>query len=88
MTSSEPRDGVVTLDSYKAFEKPKAVIHKGIRHEVVICESLYVATGVDPSSPVRRGFEVRCEGGARFKLELTEGVGWRIEPVPGPTLVR
>ena len=28
-----------------------------------------------------------CEGGARFELVLTEGVGWEITPIPGPRLV-
>lgn len=87
MTDSDTSDRVVTLDGYRAFEKPGAVVYGGVRHEVIECDSLYVATGVDPSSPVRRAFEVRCEGGKRFRLELTEGVGWQIDLIPGPTLV-
>ncbi len=88
MTNEDEQNRVITLDNYRAFEKPGAVIYEGVRHEVVVCESLYVATGVDPSSPVRRAFEVRCDGGTRFRLELTEGVGWQIDTIPGPTIVR
>lgn len=80
-------DRVITYDGHRAFEKPKAVVFEGKRHEVVSSESLFISTGVETDSPVKRGFEVRCEGGARFKLVLTEGVGWEITPIAGPRIV-
>ena len=80
-------DRVITHDGHRAFERAKTVIFEGKRHEVVSSESLFISTGVETDSPVKRGFEVRCEGGARFKLVLTEGVGWEITPIAGPKLV-
>ncbi len=78
---------VITYDGHRAFERPEAVVFEGKRHEVVSSESLFISTGVETDSPVKRGFMVRCEGGARFRLVLTEGVGWEITPIPGPKLV-
>ena len=80
-------DSVITYDGHRAFERPDAVIFKGKRHEVASSESLFISTGVETDSPVKRGFMVRCEGGARFKLVLTEGIGWEITPIAGPMLV-
>lgn len=80
-------DRVITYDGHRAFEKPKAVVFEGKRHEVASSESLFISTGVEADSPVKRGFAVRCEGGARFKLVLTEGVGWEITPILGPKMV-
>jgi hypothetical protein len=80
-------DRVITYDGHRAFERPKTVVFDGNRHEVVSSESLFISTGVETDSHVKRGFMVRCEGGARFKLVLTEGVGWEITPIAGPKLV-
>jgi len=86
--SSPGEDRVITFDGHRAFDRPVAVVHGGARLEVVACVSLYISTGVEPASPVRRGFEVRCAGGRRFRLILTEGVGWEIIPLPGPSAVK
>ena len=77
---------VLTYDGRKAFERPRVVIWEGIEHEVTRSVSLYISTGLASDAPVKRGFHVRCRGGRQFKLELTEGAGWKIEPIPGPHL--
>ena len=80
-------DRVITLDDYRRAVRPMTVVFGGRELKVVESVSLFVSAGVDYDSPVRRGFRVRCEGGARFELVLTEGVGWEITPIPGPRLV-
>ena len=78
---------MITHDAYRSDQRPVAVIFEGRRFDVVEIEDAFIATGVETTSPVRRGFEVRCRGGARFKLVHTDGVGWSVEAVPGPRLV-
>ena len=79
---------VITHDAYRADQRPVAVIHEGERFDVLEIEDSWIATGVETTSPVRRGFKVRCRGGARFELVHTDGEGWSVEPVPGPRLVK
>lgn len=78
---------VVTHDSWRGGGRPVAVLCGDERFEIADIERSWIATGVDTASPVKRGFEVRCKGGARFRLVLTEGEGWEVEPLPGPRLV-
>ena len=78
---------MITHDAYRADQRPVAVVFEGARFDVVEIEDSFIATGVETTAPVRRGFEVRCRGGARFKLVHTGGEGWSVEPVPGPRLV-
>lgn len=75
---------VLTYDGHRAVQRPRIVIFEGVNYEVTECESLYISTGIRSDSPVKRGFHVRCQGGRQFKLELTEGIGWQIDPLPGP----
>lgn len=88
MVQGDPADPirVVTFDSHRGDGTPIAVIEGGARLEVVAIERAWIATGVATDAPVRRGFEVRCRGGARFRLVNTVGDGWRGEPLPGPRL--
>ena len=78
---------VITHDAYRANQRPVAVIFKEERFDVIEIERSWISTGVATTSPVRRGFEVRCRGGARFELVFTDDVGWAIELLPGPRLV-
>ena len=75
---------VLTYDGHRAMQRPRIVLFDNIEYRVIECESLFISTGVLASSPVKRGFHVRCDGGRQFKLTLTEGVGWFIESMPGP----
>jgi len=78
---------VVTHDAYRADQRPVAVFVDGERFDVLQIERSWIATGVETTAPVRRGFEVRCRGGARFKLVHIDGEGWSVDPIPGPRLV-
>lgn len=78
---------VVTFDGYRADERPSAVILEGRRLEVLEVESSWLESGIDPASDVHRVFMVRCRGGARFRLVLSESKGWEVEPLPGPEAV-
>jgi hypothetical protein len=78
---------VITHDGHRADERPMAVVIAGERHDIVRIDETWMAAGVDESAPVRRGFVVRCRGGARFRLVLTEGAGWEVTELPGPRLV-
>jgi len=64
-----------------------AVVVGGERLDIVRIEDTWMAAGVDEAAPVRRGFVVRCRGGSRFRLVLTEGAGWEVAPLPGPRLI-
>ncbi|MBN2529686.1 MAG: hypothetical protein JXR76_25070 [Deltaproteobacteria bacterium] len=84
-SSNKKQSGrVLTYDGHRAMQRPRMVVFEGVHYEVVECESLYISTGIHSNCPVKRGFHVRCLGGRQFRLELTEGVGWQIETVPGP----
>jgi hypothetical protein len=87
MNHRRPDNRVITHDAYRADQRPVAVVYEGERFDVVEIDDSWIATGVETSSPVRRGFDVRCRGGARFKLVHTDGEGWSVELVPGPRLV-
>jgi hypothetical protein len=87
MPTDQQRERVITMDGQRARQTPIAVVHAGERLDITAIEHSWIATGVETTAPVRRGFEVRCRGGARFRLVLTEGAGWAIEPIPGPRLV-
>jgi hypothetical protein len=78
---------VVTHDSWKGDGTPVAVFCDDERFDIIEIERSWIATGVATTAPVRRGFVVRCRGGARFTLVLTEGGGWDVAPLPGPRLV-
>ena len=78
------KNKVLTYDGYRAMQKPRVIIFDGMEFDVSDCESLYISTGERSDAPVKRGFRVRCLGGRQFELELTEGDGWRIKPIPGP----
>jgi len=84
---TDDENRVITHDAYRADQRPVSVIFEGQRFDVVEIEDSFIATGVETTSPVRRGFAVRCRGGARFKLVHTDGAGWSVEPIPGPRLV-
>lgn len=75
---------VLTLDSHKRRVRPRAVVWEGQQLFVAEVEDSFVATGLDPSSEVRHGWVVRCEGGARFRLVWSEELGWRGSLLPGP----
>jgi hypothetical protein len=77
-------DNVLTYDGHRAQQRPRIVIFKGVEYLVIECQTLYISTGIHQHAPVKRGFEVRCQGGRQFKLELTEGIGWKIDTVDGP----
>lgn len=83
--SGQPR--VITHDAYRAHQRPVAVIFEGERFDVLEIENSWIATGVETTSPVRRGFVVRCRGGARFELVHTDERGWNVKLLPGPRLV-
>ena len=51
-------------------------------------EKTWIETGVDPGSPVFRGFVVRVTGGARYRLLYSEENHWEVFPIAGPRLVR
>ncbi|MFO8071639.1 MAG: hypothetical protein R6V85_07165 [Polyangia bacterium] len=85
-TPDAPR--VITHDGYRANERPMAVISAGERFDIIHIEDSYHAAGVDTRTPVRHGYTVRCRGGARFQLVLTDGQGWNVKRLPGPVLVR
>jgi hypothetical protein len=78
---------VITHDAFRADQRPVAVIFEDQRYDVVEIEHSWIAAGVETTTPVRRGFEVRCRGGARFELVHTDGTGWRVKLIPGPRLV-
>ena len=78
---------VVTHDSWRGDGRPVAVFCGDERLDIADIERSWISTGVDTASPVKRGFEVRCRGGARFRLVRTEGAGWDVLPLPGPRLV-
>ena len=78
---------VVTHDSWRGGGRPVAVFCGDERFDIADLERSWISTGVDTAAPVKRGFEVRCKGGARFRLVLTEGEGWDVLPLPGPRLV-
>ena len=75
---------VFTYDGYRAMQRPRLVLFESVEYAVIECESLYISTGESTNSAVKRGFGVRCSGGRQFELELIEGKGWRIKPLPGP----
>jgi len=81
------RPRVVTHDAYRANQRPVAVVLGERRHDVLAIERSWIAAGVETTSEVRRGFLVRCRGGARFELVHTDAGGWRVEELPGPRLV-
>jgi hypothetical protein len=85
--SPDDQTRVITHDAFRGDQRPVAVIFEGARFDVIEIEDSYIATGVETTAPVRRGFAVRCRGGARFKLVHTDGNGWSVESVPGPRLV-
>lgn len=83
----DPASRVITHDGHRADERPMAVVIGGERLDILRIEDTWMAAGVDEAAPVRRGFVVRCRGGARFRLVLTEGAGWEVTVLPGPRLV-
>lgn len=87
MDERRPATRVITHDAYRADQRPVAVVFEGRRFDIVEIEDSWIATGIETTAPVRRGFEVRCRGGARFRLVHSDRDGWSVEPVPGPRLV-
>ena len=87
MEEKLPRQDVITMDGQRVRQTPIAVIHDGQRFDITEIDHSWIATGVDTAAPVRHGYEVRCRGGARFKLVLTEGGAWDVSLLPGPRLV-
>lgn len=85
--SSTPETRVITHDAYRADQRPVAVVFEGARFDVVEIEDSWIATGVETTAPVRRGFQVRCRGGARFELVHVDESGWHVKQIPGPVLV-
>ena len=83
----DPATRVITHDAYRADQRPVAVVFEGTRFDVAEIEDSWIATGVETTSPVRRGFVVRCRGGARFELVHVDQSGWRVKQIPGPRLV-
>ena len=79
-----PKPRVLTHDGHRSNERPSAVIWEDQVYEVMHTEYLFISTGIESTSPVKRGFLVHCRGGARFKLVLEEGSGWIVELLPGP----
>jgi hypothetical protein len=82
---TDPR--VITHDAYRADQRPVALVFEGARSDLMEIEHSWIAAGVETKTPVQHGFEVRCRGGARFKLVHTDGAGWSVVAVPGPRLV-
>jgi hypothetical protein len=78
---------VITHDAYRADQRPVAVVFEEERFDVIEIEDSWIATGVETTAPVRRGFRVRCRGGARFELVHTDESGWKVTSIPGPRLV-
>jgi hypothetical protein len=78
---------VVTHDSWRGDGRPVAVFSGEARFDIVEIERSWIAAGIDTASPVRRGFEVRCKGGARFTLVHIDDQGWCVDLHPGPRLV-
>ena len=79
---------VITYDGHRANEKPKAVVWNGERLDVIDIEDRWIVTGVERTSKVIYGFVVRCQGGARFRLEYNKEDNWSAELLPGPRGVR
>ena len=84
-TSEDAR--VITHDSTRVGERPIVVVVDDTELEIREIEDRWISTGVDTSAPVIRGYIVRCQGGARFKLEHSSTNGWKITILPGPKLV-
>ena len=87
MSAGAPRYRVATHDSWRGGGTPVAVLADGERFDVTEIERSWIETGVATTAPVRRCFEVRCRGGARFALSHTDDGGWTAAPLPGPRLV-
>lgn len=79
---------VITMDGQRARQTPIAVVLDGDRLDITLIERRWISTGLETAAPVHHGYEVRCRGGARFRLVLTEGADWDVELLPGPRLVR
>ena len=77
---------VIAHSGYRGDERPIAVVLDGERLDVTDIENSWIASGVDPLDELRRGFVVRCRGGARLRLVCSDDTGWTGEVIPGPRL--